>query len=144
MRKPMPLNLDFEQYNNNNLHEYDPYVVHNEEILIDGDWWDTLTLFTQNQIKSKVKNFQLGKVETPHDPQSNQNNDLHNIYEAYLDGFDYHLWYNKDIPNGPKGVKMVHLTDDVKQKLLNNEYPRSLKNTLVEICDELCDGMNIL
>ena len=36
----LPLNIEWGDYNTNNLHENDPYIVNDEgELIIDEEWW---------------------------------------------------------------------------------------------------------
>ena len=106
IRNPIPPNINTNNYNNNNLYEYDPYVIKDDEIVIDKTWWNSLTPYIQILIKTSLdNNFKLGIIKVPHNITKDKR--LTYIYQAYLDGFDYNVWYNNAIPNGPKGVVNV-------------------------------------
>ena len=93
VRKPMPLYVRFEKYNNTNEHEYDPYIILDDgSLVIDSDWWSTLTPFTQSQIQSRTT-FELKEVQIPHVSHPYTNEKLGIVYRAYLEGFDYQHWY---------------------------------------------------
>lgn len=118
-RKPMPLYIRFHQYNNDNVHEYDPYIMSSDVLQIDECWWNTLTPFMQSEIKKKIEKFELVKsIPVPH-VLCDSHPSLTSIYRAYLDGFDYHQWYSPDIPNGPKDVILIQIDDATKKSLLN-------------------------
>lgn len=94
-RKPMPLYSRFHNYNNNNLHEYDPYIIVNDDnnddielLLIDENWWNSLTIFTKDRIISRVgiNNFKLvtsSNIPIPHEI-CDSHPYLTTVYRAYL------------------------------------------------------------
>lgn len=134
MLKRIPILPDIKRidYNTNNIHEYDPYIIQNDSILIDTDWWESLTYYTKKCIEVKLNGkFELGLVKVPHEKQCDTTNKvLSIIYQSYLDGFDYNVWYNSNIPNGPKNVKIIHIPDTIK-KILLRIYMKE-----INICDE--------
>ncbi len=102
--------------NTNNHYEYTPYIIDDDKkIIIDDTWFDSLTTFIQILICKSVKNFVLAKVIIPHIPQYDK--ELLNVYQSYLDGFDYHIWYSPIIctPN----VKFIDINDYCKQLLID-------------------------
>lgn len=117
-RKPMPLYVRFHQYNNDNLHEYDPYIISSNVLLIDERWWDTLTPFMKSEVVKKVSDFEIVEsIPVPH-AVCDSHPSLTCVYRAYLDGFDYHQWYSPNLPNGPKDVILIHLNEALKNSLL--------------------------
>jgi len=40
------------------------------------------------------------------------------MYRTYIDSFDYHLWYNPALKNGPQKVKLIHITPEIKHALI--------------------------
>ncbi len=118
-RKPMPLYVRFHQYNNDNVHEYDPYIISSDVLLIDKSWWLTLTPFMKAEIEKKVAYFELAEtISIPH-ALCDSHPSLTSVYRAYLDGFDYHQWYSSTIPNGPKDVILIQIDEATKKGLLN-------------------------
>lgn len=105
-------------YNNNNLHEYDPYIIKDNRVIIDQSWWNTLTNDIKDTITGKINNFILEDIIVPH-PISEDNKEKHLkvIYEAYFHGFDYHVWYTPFIPNGPQDVHLIIIPKPIKMIL---------------------------
>lgn len=120
-----PDSLILTNCNNGNLHEYDPYMIINNELIIDEDWWNTLTRYNLYLIEKNLSGkYKLGKVITPHEIQ-NDNNDklLEKIHLTYIDSFDYNVWYQSFSINNtestiPKNVSMIHIEPDIKNILL--------------------------
>jgi len=119
-RKPIPTNINTQDYNNHNLHEYTPYILKDDTILIDETWYNSLTPYIQKLIQTRLKNnFTLGQVQVPHEYQiDNENKYLTTIYQSYLNGFDYNIWYSPYIINGPKNAQIIHIPDITKKVLL--------------------------
>ena len=119
-RIPLPTNINTQDYNNHNLHEYTPYVIKDDQIIIDEFWYNSLNKYIQQLITTRLKGkFTLGQVTVPHEYQiDNQLKQLTTIYHTYIDGFDYHVWYSSYIINGPKNVKLIHIPDITKKVLL--------------------------
>ena len=88
----LPLNIEWGDYNTNNIHENDPYVVNDEgELIIDEEWWNSdVPEYSKDLIRSKVQ-FKLGKVEIPHEVTFDM--DLVVVYQAYQEGFEFPHWY---------------------------------------------------
>jgi hypothetical protein len=126
VRRPKPLDwlgLNRASLNSNNHHEYDPCEIQEDgKLAIDVSWWaNDLTPGMRDQIRRQVGYFQLKDIEIPHfSMEKDVMKSLTEVYRAYLDGFDYQLWYSKDIPNGPKGVLRLFLNDRTKNDLLTN------------------------
>jgi hypothetical protein len=62
------------------------------------------------------------------------------LYQSYLDGFDYHIWYNDNIPNGPKNVKVINIPSDTQQLLMKKV--RSDNPQLDALRDEINNYLN--
>lgn len=119
-RVPIPTNFDRQNYNNNNLHEYTPYIVKDDQLIIDENWYNSLTKYIQQLIQTRTKGkFTLAQVTIPHEYQFETiTKQLTTIYHTYIDGFDYHVWYSPYIPNGPQNSKLIHIPDVTKKVLL--------------------------
>lgn len=129
-RKPIYPDIDTDKYNTNNLYEYDPYTIIDDQVIIDTQWWNSLTEYIQGLIKTRLNNnFTLDRVVNP-DTNYNINTDdrLYHIYQSYLDGFDYNIWYVNDYSQNiyPNGVKMVEINFQEKQQLINRVLPNNL------------------
>jgi len=124
-RKPIPTNINPLDYNNNNLHEYDPYILTEDNtLIIDEEWYLSLTDYIKSLINNRLSGkYILGKVNIPHIEQKLDCTDrlLTTVYQAYLEGFDYNVWYNPDIPNGPKNVKLIKMSNKIKEHFLNKD-----------------------
>ena len=116
-RKPIPPFTDITKYNNNNLHEYDPYILSDNRVIIDKEWYSTLTDYCQNLIRNRLENdFELDIVTIPHVIQiDNSKKVLNMIYTSYLESFDYNIWYDKSMINGPQNVQMLYIPSIVKK-----------------------------
>ena len=58
--------------------------------------------------------FEFGNIQMPHNYVKNDT-ELE-IFRAHFDGYDYHLWYNDNILNGPKNVKII----EIEPKIVKN------------------------
>jgi len=54
---------DKQNYNTYHVHEYDPYVQADNKLIVDTEWFDSLTDLIKNRI-SKL-DIELGKVKVP-------------------------------------------------------------------------------
>ena len=115
-RTPISPNVNNSNFNNGNLHQYDPYIIEDDHILIDIQWWSTLDLRIQYMINNHLDGkYKLGTVIIPHEIQNdNEYKMLKIVYQSYIDGFDYNLWYNKNISELPQNVSMIHIHQNVK------------------------------
>ncbi len=135
MRRPIPININYYDYNSNNHYEYTPYIVRESKLIIDSRWFASLTPFIQTLICSRVV-FELDLVEVPHKRQ--YDDCLTVVYQSYLDGFDYNVWYNSKIPGIPQDVQMMLIDDVIKDLILNKKpLPVSFEN---EISTLMQDG----
>ncbi len=143
-RVPILPNINKSEYNNNNLHEYAPYVIKDNKLVIDKSWYESLTQYTQDLIKARTKVFSLEHISIPHEYQKDTPEKLlAKVYQSYIDGFDYHVWYSNEIPDGPKDVQMIHIPD-VTKKALSRAYksnqPISDKN-IIALLDKIENHM---
>lgn len=115
-RVPICEEINKDNYNNGNLHEYDPYLIIDEVNIIDTDWWISLSEYNKELINMRLNGkYILGKVEIPHEVQvDNSDKFLSIVHQAYLDSFDYNIWYDKD----PQNVSMIHISSKIKNILL--------------------------
>ncbi len=139
VRKPVPLNINFAQCNTNNHAEYTPYILSNNYLIIDKTWYNSLTPYIQNLINTRLDNsYRLDDITIPHEIQKddpeNPKKLLKIVYQSYLDGFDYNVWYRDNIVNGPKNVIIIPFSSEIKQSLLNKDYNNllSLRNKINE------------
>src|SRR5438445_4621708 len=115
-RVPICEALNADQYNNGNLHDYDPYMITDDGNVIDTDWYQSLSDNVKNRIRMP---FDLKKVTIPHDVQvDNDDRFLATIHQAYLDSFDYHVWFDNHLPMLSTNVSMIRITSLVKDTLL--------------------------
>lgn len=139
-RKPMPLNTNTANCNTNNHHDYTPYVLKDERsmvLIIDEVWWQSLTPYIQQMMKTCLtRGFEIGNVTVPHPIQrdSGDYRPLVIAYTVYIMGFDYNVWYNGAIPNGPQNVSIIPISSTSKQKLLAEIVDEDL---LIKISDVL-------
>jgi hypothetical protein len=121
-RVPIYPDINRSIYNNGGLSEYTPYTIaDNNRILIDHEWWNSLTPYIQELITKPVgQNIEYGRIQVPHEYM--ENDALLGIYQSYLDGYDYNIWYNPDIPNGPQNVVMIPIPKEVKEILMEIHY----------------------
>jgi hypothetical protein len=127
-RCPLPDPIRTTDYNSSNHYEYTPYIIKDNKLLIDEEWFLDLTVFIKVLIYERTKgNFILGKVTIPHESQVNDIR-LDTIFKCFLDGYDYHIWgrENKDchfIQLDNKTKKLLHakvgLPNDVRNKIQN-------------------------
>lgn len=134
VRHPILFPINKFDYNNNNLHQFDPYILKDDKIIIDKVWWKSLSKYTQSLISTKLTtNYELGIVEIPHDIQKdNESKMLNIVYQSYLDGFDYNIWYDVNIPNGPQNVNMIHVPNVIK-KILKDIFKTGVQNNSDEL-----------
>lgn len=123
-------------FNNNNLHEYDPYILKDDTIIIDSDWFNSLTTYIQNLIKTRLNdNYVLDKVIVPHDIQKDNPQKMLNIvYDSYIDGFDYNIWHNSNLN---PDVKMIKIKPEIKQ-ILSDMYKNKTHHDLTDFKNEIC------
>ena len=117
IRKPIYPDKDALVCNNRNIHEYCPYVIKDNTNVIDKRWWDTLTPYCQNLIRTRIANFVLDDVSIPHEFQFDNNEKfLTNMYKSYIDSFDYHVWYPliEQLNDTPKNITMIFIPVELK------------------------------
>jgi len=122
LRRPIYPDINIKDYNTSNLHEYDPYVIKNNVVILDKGWFVSLPRQAITLMLEKVKDIEFGNVTIPHPLcDDNANKDLVKMYQSYLDAFDYEQWYHRGIPNGPKDVSIVPIDTETK-KILSDMY----------------------
>lgn len=132
-------------YNNNNLHEYDPYIIRDNVVVIDKSWWNTLAENIKNNIKNSINTHILDDVPVPHPIcVDNKEKHLKKIYEAYFHGFDYHVWYSPLIPNGPQNVHLIPIPKPIKMilKSMFMTGNKQVSNELNEFKKEIAKVMH--
>lgn len=137
--------------NNKNIHEYSPYIVTDNENIIDKEWWNSLTSYCQQLIQNRTNNnFILKDIDIPHDFQfDNKDKFLTTIYRCYIDSFDYNIWYpyliDANIPNTPSDVILIPINKECKRifvEFYNNTnqydspYINELKQCLFDNIEE--------
>lgn len=140
-RTPIAPNINKSNYNNNNLHEYDPYVLEHDDksstykVVIDSEWFTSLTPYIKTLIEERLGNrYILGVVKTPHPAQKDTPDKLlTTVYQSYIDGFDYNIWYHPELPCGPK-AQLFPISDEVKKCLL---YDLDLDGELSHFIDTI-------
>ena len=136
LRQPISPNIRFSDYNNNNLHEYDPYIIDDDnEVSIDSSWWGSLTDYIKELISIRLHdNFNLVTLKIPHDIP-NEDSRLLIIYQSYIDGFDYNVWYPLTTNFNISGVKMIHIPDVLKKSFLKTPNKNMVTNFLKNVYD---------
>jgi len=126
---------------NQNIHEYSPYAIIRGRNVIDIKWWNSLTAYCRTLIETRLNwNFALDSVPIPHEFQYDSSDKfLTIVYRSYIDSFDYNIWYDSDLPNGPKGVQMVQIPLIMK-KVLVRMYNEHLP--YIPELDALCAQIN--
>ena len=137
-RNPIYPDINPAEYNTNNLYAYDPYTIVNDQIIIDTCWWDSLTEYIQELIKSRLgdNGFIINNIMIKTNETIDTNKQLNHIYQAYLDGFDYNIWYDSNVYRHPDGVKMIEITSTDKLLLINQDI-----KSLVNLCQKIKDVM---
>lgn len=133
-RKPIPPDINRLDYNNGGLHDYDPYIILDKDIIINKIWWQSLTPFIRQLIKNRLNNFHVKDVSIPH-KIDNTFQELQILDQCYLDGFDYHIWFNSELKNGPQDVQMIYISLEIKDILLelhDNYHDYSVRFSLPE------------
>lgn len=127
-RVPIAPNIDRNNYNNHNLHEYDPYILDSsgdnsdkQKVIIDQVWFDSLTGYVKSLIEERLTGqYILGEVKVPHAIHKDiPDKLLVAVYQSYIDGFDYNIWYHPDLPCGPSRKAMIiPISNEVKKCLM--------------------------
>ena len=124
-RCPMYPDIKPCDYNNHGLKEYTPYIIDEKgDTMIDYKWWESLTPYIKNLIINRTRTFILGNVNIPHNEQHDAENDVNKekplttLFQSYLDGFDYNVWYEKEINQYAKNVEIIYLNTHEKNVLL--------------------------
>lgn len=114
--------VDVTDCNTNNIHEYDPYIVQNNCLYIDKEWWENdLTNKARDTILQRTSLGRVvtdGSVKTPH--HVSQNETLKTVYFSYIESFDYEHWYSNscDNPLAPRDVHIRKLSEKEQSLLI--------------------------
>jgi len=130
-----PICIRQNEYNTGDHHEYAPYLLEDDVVIIDPTWFSSLTKLTQELLRQRLQ-FILEQVDVPHVSQRDDPL-LRVIYQTYWDEFDYNVWYSESIPGAPRGVKMLPIDQTIKQLLLDHN---PLPDTFVTQIDNLLEG----
>ena len=146
-------------YNSNNLYRYSPYILKDNCVVVDREWWwDDCSSKTRALIEQRVAaleqttvvSVRVGSVSVPHCDQIHPA--LTAVYHAYLDSYDYHEWFSEAISNGPRDVQLFELLADDKEALAQltrhnvmhaeapNDHQRSALKDLAERLALLLDA----
>ena len=149
LRQPISPNIRFSDYNNNNLHEYDTYLIDEKnEVNIDPSWWESLTYYIRELISIRLhNNFKLVTVKIPNEDSNKvgvEDPRLLIIYQSYIDGFDYNVWYPLTSSFNISGVKMIHIPDVLKKCFLtcNKDIISNDKNLITNFLKTVYDTVN--
>lgn len=117
-------------FNTKNHFLYAPYKSCGQEMKIDKTWWESLLPSTREKIA--LRQFSLSTIEIPHKTTEDSEYcrkmrcaltaDADYIYHRYLDSFDYHVWFDENLTNGPKNVLLFSLSDMEKTLILKNDF----------------------
>lgn len=151
VRKPIYPNTN-NICNNRNVHEYTPYILCDNECVIDESWYYTLTDYCKLLINQRIhNNFKLGNVIVPHAFQfDNECKFLNIMYKCYIDSFDYNIWYqwlvDHSITNIPNGVKMIYMNSQVKclfTEMYHKNQPIDKNNDMVlQLMNDVAKNMD--
>lgn len=154
-RNPIYPDINYSDYNNHGLKEYAPYILNDDgNIVIDIKWWESLTNYTKKSIIQKIRSFTIGNVHVPHQDQydiqgKNMYTDkpLTDIFQSYLDGFDYNIWYDKNCSEYVKYIEIIELNDmekDTLLKLSEGENSDTESNTIITIKKKIKDSLDVI
>jgi uncharacterized protein len=115
-RIALPLNINRAEFNINNLHENDPYMIDpSGNLVLDTSWWNGLTQYIRDLLKPRLdEKYIFDDIKIPHEIQYDPR--LAMVHRSFHQGYDYNVWYN-ETPCAPQGVQMIKLTDAEKQAL---------------------------
>ena len=105
------------------MYEYDPFYQTKEDantMYIDRKWWNLQCNYAKQLITSRIHNIELTDIEIPHENWIKQCGDtvlLKQMYFSNLEAYDYNVWYNENIENGPKNVFIIDIDADDKEIL---------------------------
>lgn len=120
MIKPI---YDNKNCNNGGMHEYDPYIVKENEIIIDRKWWNSLTPYIKSLIDKRLK-YKIEDITIPHEETDINSRDLKILDQCYLDGYDYHIWYNPNIIDGD--ITMIYIPNSIKRILTELHFHKDI------------------
>ena len=146
IKKPIFPNSEIHNKANTNNHkEYEPFSNNSGTNVIDKDWWNN---FLNDDIRQRIidrtnNNFTLDNIEKPHEICVNkEDNFINNVFWSYFEGFDYNKWYTNNIPNGPKNIEFVQITNNIKELFTVHMYTGKPINTENDELNELNELTN--
>lgn len=112
-------------YNSNNLHEYEPYLASEDgkEISIDCDWFNSLPLFGQMMLMQRLGKANIvfdtnQKVDVPHRHVKSAGELI--AYKTFIDIHDFSCWINAvSLLPEFQGTLVIQMTGEEKEKLAN-------------------------
>lgn len=126
IRRPIfPESEIHKKANSSNHKEYEPFSNNTGENIIDKEWWNN---FLNDDIKQRIidrtnNNFILDDMKKPHAICVNkEDNFINNVFWSYFEGFDYNKWYTTNIPNGPKNIELIKITNEMKELFTVHMY----------------------
>lgn len=124
--------------NNRNIHRYSPYIITQDGNLIDMDWWNGLTEYCKDIIKTRNNNnFKIAQITIPHEFQFDNNEKFLSItYRCYIDSFDYNIWYrhlvDNKIPSIPENVVLIRIPNKLKKVFVDMFENREKHSDLLD------------
>lgn len=94
--------IDTRNFNTANHHDTDPYWIVNGGMIIDVDWYASLTDQTRQSLCNRLE-FDIGHVPLKHCDQDSKEHML--IYRTYIEGFDLQHWSESSKVLIPSDVK---------------------------------------
>lgn len=79
------------RFNTNNHFTHTPFVVENNVVVVDSDWWHSLPLFLRDQMMEAMTGFEmvLSPVVIPHPAQIKTSSVLGELYKVWVESFSY-------------------------------------------------------
>jgi uncharacterized protein len=142
MRKvAYPTNIVKSDFNTNNIHENDPYIINSSGTLVlDKSWWDGLTPYIQYLLNDRLDGqYIFDTVKIPHKMQFDER--LATVHQSFQQGYDYNVWYN-ETKCAPRGVKMIQIFG-MEKIFLHGKEKSQLKRLLQCITDVLNENAGV-
>lgn len=146
MRKiAYPINIKKSDFNTNNIHENDPYIIGSScckpgELILDKSWWNSLTPYIQKLLNERLNGqYIFDTVTIPHEIQYDER--LAIVHQSFQQGYDYNVWYG-ETKSAPQGVKMILISESEKIALHVKDKPhlKELRQKIADILNENTGG----
>ena len=120
------------EFNSNNHKNYCPYYTANYKTYIDKSWFESLCSHIKNEIVKAIddENIIFTEIKMPH-----SYNDDSKIYTAYLNCFDYQIYYDSNNNFMAKNVKIIKIDKNTKNLLAKITRRRLLTLTDLNMSD---------